>query len=166
MSHGFNVWRSWHIENFAIHMFKWEGWWTCKKTFGIWKYWKIVIYLIKNCPPKQTMTLLLWWLFLMWLQCLKDPRFMGTILNHHFHLNTSKKSSLCVLKWTFIHVAKYFAHQQGIFYHITKSESMWHKNIRWCGMESAIKIHCYSFEPVHPLTFSSFDARLLTSLLV
>jgi hypothetical protein len=87
-------------------MFKWKGWWTCKKKFGIWKYWKIAIYLIKNCPPKQTMTLLFWWLFLMWLQSLKDSRFMGTILNHHFHLNTSKKSSLCVLKWTFIHVAK------------------------------------------------------------
>jgi hypothetical protein len=33
MSYGFNVWKSWHIENCAIYMFKWASWWKCVKTF-------------------------------------------------------------------------------------------------------------------------------------
>ncbi len=44
---------------------------------------------------------------------------------------------------TLVHVTKCFAHQQGIFYHTTKSESMWH--------EICYKIHCCSLEPFHPL---------------
>jgi hypothetical protein len=54
-------------------------------------------------------------------------------------------------------VTKYFAHQQGIFYHVTKSESMWHENIckifdnvAWNMLQKFFVVH------LNPFTHSSF----------
>jgi hypothetical protein len=58
-------------------------------------------------------------------QSSKEPQVNAIIQNHHLNKQIFPKES----RWTFVHVAKYFAFQQGIFYHITKNTTMWQANI-------------------------------------
>jgi hypothetical protein len=115
MSYGSNVWRSWHIKNCAIHMFKWEGWWMCK-FFLAFENIERLQYLIKNCPPKQTMTLLFWPISNVVCNLWKPQ------LNHHFHPQIlPQKNSLCfeigpLSMWqNILHISKeYFATSQKV----------------------------------------------------
>lgn len=59
----------------------------------------------------------------------KAPWVNATNQNHHLTNKYNNKAIYVCWCWTLVHIAKYFACQQGIFYHVTKNESTWHKNI-------------------------------------
>jgi hypothetical protein len=63
-------------------------------------------------------------------QSLNDPKFMGTIWTTIL-TNKYWAKNIYYVFWsrTLVHVAKYFLHQQGIFYHITKNTTTWQGNI-------------------------------------
>ncbi len=88
----------------------------------------------------------------------KAPQVNATNQNHHLTNKYNNKAIYMCWCWTLLHIAKYFACQQGIFYQ-TKSESTWHENMQknlmmWHGIcYKDSLLFTWAHSPSHHLLF-------------